>query len=377
MSKLKIFYCADARLPTEKAHGWQIVKTCSALAAAGVDLTILVPTKANPIKQNIFAYYSLIENFKIEYLLVPHLSRLGQLGYWLQSIVFSFAIWRQVRKERGVVVYSRDILPALAARLAGHPAFWEAHDSHSRLLERFALRYLTGVASISQGLKDFLVSDLTQFRDRVVVVPDAVDLKPFQKIEDKGTCRRLIGFEGSQFLIVYTGHLYGWKGVDTLAETSRFLPDGYMVMIVGGTESDLIFFKNKYKNLPRLLIVGRKPNREIPHYLRAADILVLPNSGRQKISTHFTSPLKLFEYLASGTPIIASDLPSLREILSEDNSVLVPADDPEVLARAIISLSVDQELKTRIGQKAKMLAEEFSWDKRAQRIIDLVWPKKL
>jgi len=103
--------------------------------------------------------------------------------------------------------------------------------------------------------------------------------------------------------------------------------------------------------------------------LFAADALVLPNSAKAKISSHYTSPLKLFEYMASRRPIVASDLPSLREVLRDgENAVLVKPDNPRALAEGIERALSDAELAARIGRQAREDVEQYTWEKRAVNI---------
>ena len=115
-------------------------------------------------------------------------------------------------------------------------------------------------------------------------------------------------------------------------------------------------------------MVGHRPHGEIPYWLKAADVLVLPNSGKEDISKYWTSPLKMFEYMASGRPIVASDLPSIREVLNGENAILVEPDNPEKLAGGIKAILQNNQLSDRISIKAVLDVQEYSWTKRVQKI---------
>ena len=183
--------------------------------------------------------------------------------------------------------------------------------------------------------------------------------------------RQKLGLPQEKKIIVYTGHLYSWKGADVLAEASDYLSDDCLIIFVGGTETDIQNFRKKYRSR-KVLIVGHKDHAEIPMWLRAADVLVLPNSDKEDISKFFTSPLKLFEYMASGVPIVASDLPSIREILNEKNSVLVKSDDPEKLADGIMKVMEDEGKASSIAKQARKNAENYTWEKRARKILEFI-----
>ena len=130
-------------------------------------------------------------------------------------------------------------------------------------------------------------------------------------------------------------------------------------------------FQEKYDNDPRILIVGQR-HKEIPLYLKAADLLVLPNTAKETVSRHYTSPVKPFEYMASGRPIIASDLPSIRYVLNEKNAVLVPPDNPEAFAGAIIDLLNNHTHAEAIATMALRDVQQYSWSNRARSIINFI-----
>ena len=141
-------------------------------------------------------------------------------------------------------------------------------------------------------------------------------------------------------------------------------------VFVGGMKNDLIRFSLliRQKQLNNVLLVGQRPHAEIPYYLKAADVLVLPNSATEKISSHYTSPMKLFEYMASGTPIVASDLPSIREVLNWQNATLVRPDDPKDLARGIEAVLKNKKWADKIAKKAKIDSVGYDWSKRVKDI---------
>ena len=175
-------------------------------------------------------------------------------------------------------------------------------------------------------------------------------------------------------IILYTGHLYKWKGVDTLLKVAQdFQFPNALFVFVGGTKEDIKSFKEKAKNLDNVMIVGHKLYTEIPYWLKAADVLVLPNSGRQDISKHWTSPLKVFEYMASRRPIVASDLPSIREILNEENAILVEPDNPQALSSGILEALKNKQLSDKISSRAFEDVKQYSWDKRAEKICQKIF----
>jgi glycosyltransferase involved in cell wall biosynthesis len=98
----------------------------------------------------------------------------------------------------------------------------------------------------------------------------------------------------------------------------------------------------------------------------------LPNSKKSEISKKYTSPMKLFEYMASGIPIVASDLPSIREILNESNSVLVDPDIPKSIINGIIEVITNKSLANKISEQSFLDVENYTWSKRAINILEFI-----
>jgi glycosyltransferase involved in cell wall biosynthesis len=164
--------------------------------------------------------------------------------------------------------------------------------------------------------------------------------------------------------------------VDVLLDAIANLPD-VEGLIVGGHEAepDLERARARAAGLgirERVRFTGMVAPTEVADLLRGADVLVLPNPP-SAISTQFTSPLKLFEYMAVGRPIVASDLPAIREVL-EDNvtALLVPGGDAAAIAAAVRRLIDDPALGARLARGAALAVRDYSWDRRAERIETLL-----
>jgi glycosyltransferase involved in cell wall biosynthesis len=175
-----------------------------------------------------------------------------------------------------------------------------------------------------------------------------------------------------RFTVGYAGHLYPWKGVDLVIEAIAALPDA-CGLIVGGhaQEPDLARVKDlaaRLACLDRVTFTGLLPPGDVGSRLRGADVLALPNPA-SAISSAFTSPLKLFEYMASGRPIVASDLPSFREVLTDGrNALLVEAGNPRALTAGIRRIKEDGALGERLARQALEDVRDYTWARRAERL---------
>jgi glycosyltransferase involved in cell wall biosynthesis len=359
----KFQYIANIRLPTEKAHGAQIMKTCEALAEAGAQVELLVPARHTHIKESAFAYYAVKENFSVTYLPVLDLIWLGRVGFWLESLSFSFFVLINTLGARGVL-YSRDELPLFLLSFFQDNTVWESHTGRSNFLTRRLLRKGSKLVVISEGLKRFYSDKNKDLQ--ILVAPDAIDLAAFLHPQSKGAARTRLGLPQDKKVALYIGRLDGWKGVSTLFDAAKHLPQDILVAVIGGEESELQKFRRDY---PEIVFLGARPYRELADNQAAADVLVLPNTGKDNISAQFTSPMKLFSYMAAGRPIVASDLPSLREVLSEENAVFFEPDNAVSLAGAIMKVCGDPNLARRVADTARTDVARYTWSVRAQSIL--------
>jgi len=374
---VNLLYITNARIPTEKAHGIQIMKMCEAFTKAGIEQELIIPGRFNWIKEDPFDYYGIARNFKIKKLpcfdLIPFHKHLGHFGLWLESLTFFFsAVFYLFFKKRDFVIYTRDKFLSPISFFKKNLIF-EAHSFPGNyFLYSLFLKRLKGVVVITEKLKErFMEHGIAG--NKILVAPDGVDFGMFDIGESQAACREKLGLPQDKKIVLYTGHLYEWKGANTLLEAARnfqFSISNFQFIFVGGTKEDIESFKDKARDLKNVLVVGHRHYSEIPYWLKAADVLVLPNSGKIEISRHWTSPMKLFEYMASKRPIVASDLPSIREILNEQNSVLAKPDNPEQLAQAIKEVLQNHELSDRISAKSFEDAKEFTWQKRAEKIYE-------
>ena len=235
------------------------------------------------------------------------------------------------------------------------------------------MRRLTGLVVLTRAAAEKYVA-LGCPAGRVAVVPDAVDVEAFGRCE-QAEARRSLGIAPDAALVMYVGQMYAWKGVHILAEAARKLPPDCLVWLVGGTPEDLPRIEQALRERPApgVRLVGYVNPTEVPRYLAAADVAVLPNSAQSDNSRYYTSPLKLFEYLAAGRPVVASDLPALREVLRDgENALLVAPDDPGALARGIRRLLDDRQLAGRLAAQGRRDAQAHTWTARAQAILEFV-----
>jgi glycosyltransferase involved in cell wall biosynthesis len=394
---VNVLYFADTRFPIERANGLQSMATCQALAALGHDVTLITRPDSAPLPRSPFEFYGLPPTEGLSFETVPTSKNAG-----IRRLRFLVAAARRARRQREAIVFTRDL--GLASALLSLPrsrrprVIYESHgissvvsgempallgkpaltptarklarlDRQDRRVWQRAAAYVT----LTSALADELAGRFGP-RDQVFVVPDGAVVGSGPSAP--GSRGEAHGARGAadppEPVAGYAGHLYPWKGVDVFVRALAASP-GIRGLIVGGhpAEADLGRVQRLVKELnltTRVEITGLIRPADVAPRLAAATMLVLPNTA-SAISLRYTSPLKLFEYLAMGRPIIASDLPAIREILTDgETGLLVPPGDPDALAAAMRRVAGDQALAARLADAALALAPSYSWDERAQRL---------
>lgn len=379
---MKVLYITNARLPTEKAHGLATVKLCEALASRGADVAIVRPWRANPLRQDAYEYYGVRRNFEIvtlpsiDLLWLPFGKR-----FWFAVQLFSFstvaALWLLLRYGlsgglRDIVIFSHDHVPLFFASFLAPKIFYDAHHypERTRLYTR-VLRRAAGIAVQTKWKVAALQRDFDIPASKIVYWPNGTDIERFDVPFTREEAREKLGLPQNKKIVLYTGSLQHWKGVATLVAAAQYLTGDVLLYIVGGSQAEISKFQITNRK-SQIVFIGQRPWAEIPLWLKAADVLALPNTGRDKVSRFYTSPMKLFEYMASGCPIVASDIPSIREIVDESMVFFAVPDDPRSFATAIGRALGDPGEAHRRAARARQEVWKYTWDARAGRILAMV-----
>jgi glycosyltransferase involved in cell wall biosynthesis len=389
---VRILYLADIRFPLERANGIQTIETCHALAKRGHTIRLLVrPDTVQPPRDPL-AFYDLpaAARLFIERAPVFGPPAARRTAYLAQALEGALST-----RSRADIVMTRDLAVAsLLLRVPASlrpPVVYESHGLASvfaearpdmltggqpappRKLQRLAARerrvwrLADGYVTITGALALELGARFGP-RGPLMKIADGVRLEPHRRFASRAP--------SADPIVMYAGHLYPWKGVDILLRALALLPD-VRGLVVGGhpAEGDLARLKALALELQiggRVSFTGYVDRREVASLLDRADVLVMPH-GATLVSERYASPLKLFEYMASGRPIVASDLPAVREVVQHDVSAwLVEPNDPAALATGIRRVLDDAALGERIGRTAFDEVKAYSWDRRAEHLETLL-----
>lgn len=385
-STLDLFVVANTRLPSERAQALQVVQSSAAFARAGATTQVLYADRKErgearaPI--DVFEHYAVPPGARPSLLRIACVDWIERvpvaLQFWparVQELTFSRNAARHIAVESAsAFVLSREIECARALVRGGRRrVFLELHrvpEGNTRrrwLLE--AARGLRGIVAISGGVRDDLLA-MGLATDAITVEHDGFEPARFANPPTRSEARVKLGLDERASLVVYTGGLLAWKGVDVLVDAARLAPEIQFV-IAGGMRDDVERLRERARGAPNVRIDGFQPPDSIALYLAAGDLGVVPNRAQPAISARYTSPLKIFEAMASGLPLVASDLPSLRELLTDGTDAwLVAPEDPNALVRGLRDALGNSVERARRAARFAARADRHTWDARARRILD-------
>jgi glycosyltransferase involved in cell wall biosynthesis len=391
----RLLYIANVRLPTEKAHGLQITQMCEAFADAGADVSLWVAARINTPEMNtitdLYAHYGVKRDFRLRRLptldllpLVPdRTDTIARAIFYLQLLTFMLSTAIALVFVRADVIYTRDPrIARLANWLRPGKVTYEAHQlavgGVGQRNQRAAVQQVRAVVSVTARLQ----ADLLQLAgdnadaNRFIVSHDGVRAARFAELPSQVEARELLGWDQQAFVVGYVGRLHTMtqdKGVGTMIDALVNVP-GAHVALVGGPDDMAEEYRQKWiaLGLPeeRFLYTGQVTPDEVPACMVAFDVCVMPLPFTPHFAYH-ASPLKLFEYMASGSAVVTTDLPAWADVVQHGhNAMLFPPSDAEALADVLNRLLDDPSLRKRFGEQARQDAlAHYTWAARAQVIL--------
>jgi glycosyltransferase involved in cell wall biosynthesis len=371
---MKVVYISDSIFPSRSASSIQVMKMCEAISRQGHALTLIVPNlrDADTPAGDVFAFYGVDALFQIERHWLP--TSLGRaFGLMIYALVSARAAFRATPD----LVYGRFLPACWLTAFGGVPTIFEAHVPPSAQrpgwLVNLIFRLWTrakgnkGVVVISSALAARLQDEFGPMK--LIVAHDAADIVRCVK-------RDRVKRTALQTLQVgYVGQLYKGKSMELIEQILRRCPS-MQFHIVGGNEYDIRSWKNVLGNHQNIIFHGHVPHQETETLRQNCDVLIAPYLSEVTVFgggndvAPWMSPLKIFEYMASGKAIVCSDLPVLREVLSHGQTALLcdPL-KPEEWERALKHLETDLELRITLGESARRVhAKSYTWEARVDKV---------
>ncbi|MCC5974541.1 MAG: glycosyltransferase [Rubellimicrobium sp.] len=355
---MSLVYASNVLPATREANAIQIDRMCRALSSAGWRVVLTAIGKRPP------------GALPYQVAILPWRSRR------LRNPLMRVLIRHLLRRDQARVLLTRSPLLALAGLNAAAPIILELHSlpaaqtqMQAALSQLLTHPNLRRIVTISQALVDDLVAEYGPPHPGcdIVVAHDGAEAGPRPG---------QMSSHDRPITVGYFGHLYPGKGMEMIAVLASLLPE-MRFEVYGGTEADISRWRAACANQANLTLHGHIPHVEVAPRMASCDILIAPyatqvsHAGGGDIG-RWMSPLKLFEYMAAERPIVASDLPVLREVVCDgETALLCEPGDPAAFADALMRLGADPALRARLARAGRDLLEaEYTWDRRARRILE-------
>jgi glycosyltransferase involved in cell wall biosynthesis len=366
---MKIVYIASSIIPSRNANSIHVMKMCHALARIGHEVTLIVPKIQSDLDvEDVHAFYNVDHLFEVVYA--------KWTAYKGKALRFALDASTIIKKLNPDFIYGRSFLCCFVCSLLNKiPIAYESHypikDESAlndyffrKMIKRSNFKFL-GV--ITESLKKHYTHNYQLSDSQVVVLPDAADPTSAEVVNGQPEEDKIIK-------IGYVGSFYKGRGIETILELIEQCPH-YRFLLVGGSPEQIAEVKTRVKENENVTFYGYLNHKEAENIRMECEVLLAPYetdvSTAGKVETgKWMSPLKIFEYMAAGKAIVCSDLPVLREVLNEQNSILVKGNDISQWIYALKKLE-DAEFRANLGDKAKEdFLTNYTWDARAKKLID-------
>lgn len=384
-----------APLEGGRTESLQFLQLADALAMVGARVTLVTPTTARPEDPAAILGRPVAPGLTCRQVADPRRQlsyRLLGLGRSNKPFLSSLKRWLRDNEQPVDAFYVRNLklAEALLRQPGLPPVFFHAHEHFARVFaedhgerawrhrrklaalkerEGFVYRNVAGIVSTVSCIVDDIRTDYGQDIP-AVVVPNGVDLTAALATPDASPSA---GADG-RLIALYLGSLHPWKGVETVLRALPQTAAAVDLVIAGGNAQRVAELRQLAAGLgvePRVRFLGAVPPAERFAVIAAADLALLPLTERSSMASRYTSPLKLFEYMAMGRAVLAADLPSVRDVVSDGReAVLVAPDQPPAWAAAMTALAGDAERRQRLGEAARRAAAGCGWPERAAQILD-------
>ncbi len=371
---MKFLYIANVRMPTEKAHGFQIMKMCEAFSKAGVQVELVVPRRFNSLRADPFSYYRVKKAFIIKKIPCIDLTGKVPFGFIIQTFTFLIGARLYALFQNYEWLYTREQFTGMFF----NGILYEVHALPKKMGQWH--RYIWTRTKLFIVLTDCMRKRLENTgipAKKIIVAPDGVDLNEFAVSYLKNEARDKLNIPQARYIVGYAGMLRTMemeKGIGIFLEAIPLLSERVLFLCVGGSQKDVDFYRKKAVDLQiekKVIFTGLKERELIPVYLAACDSLVAPFPDIEHYRCNM-SPLKIFEYMASRRIIVITDLPAVREILNETNAILIRPNDKQSLASGIKQIIAHPEQAQKIAEQALVDVKKYTWQKRAEKIMGTI-----
>ena len=363
---MKLAYLANVRYPSERAHATQITHMCQSFALNGIETELIVNRRSEASKNKIDVSFDVDSKFSITRISHGWFYPRIKASFYLSELLFvlSFVLTKKYKSYDIIYARSEWIMWGLSFFVPHERLVWESHEAKLNLAARAVLKKGIKTVVISEGIFEAYEAQGTT-KEQMVVAHDGIDESFFEPLMSQAEARRRLSLSKYTNIAMYIGGFDIWKGIETFFAAQKSC-SGVTFVAVGGTASQVSEYQKRY---PAVIFLGQRPYSELRFNQQAADVLVIPNTATNSLSEKYTSPLKLFAHMASGVPIVASDISSIKTVTGELVTLVAP-DSSAALASGIKAVLQNYEDNKLRAQALKDVSLQYTWTKRAMNILD-------
>ena len=400
-SKLAILYLTIVKIPDIEAHTIQMIRTCDALAETGASVFLQLPIRIDAVRpakilQSIRKFYGVKGLFTLIPAPPPMIwtrkKKLNTILHLFSIILYSLigvilANILAIAQQRKILIYTRTP-PILACLEIWRPLLrktriiYECHNLRQEyetqgFLKRLFLKGLR-TSRVIIAISSFLKKEIRSLvgPDKMIyVLHDAYDSNIFRNLSDNPSyLREELGLPRDKWIAAYVGQLWSWKKPEFIIDAFRNLVDNdVLLLFIGGTQQDIERLRRyaEQNNVRNVLFIGFVPPLLVPKYLKAVDCLIHYTPSANIMKSY--SPLKIFEYMAAGKPILAPKQPWIEEILKDgETALLFDENSPEDLADKVRLLRIRKDLAQQLGRNALRASSNYTYIERARRLLEIL-----
>ena len=385
VNKNSFIYVSPSLIPSKSANSVHVIMQCAAIIAEGENLTLFA---SRSIKDKSTMQRLILEAYGVDLSSAKIITFFNRIQKLLNLRIALLALSFLILWDGKMTVLSRNLYYSFFhAIIFCKPLIFETHQVEKgfrKILQRIVMRcQLVHTIVISRKLKEILkeVHGVAPYSTIILpdAAPDGLMPAPISKRSENLYYRLNISRKNWYAVCGYFGQLYEGRGIEIIEYMARERQD-VLFVVYGGESYDVSRSKKKNRDLSNIYFGGHISHPDTQELMRCMDILLMPYQKKVSIGTKsddtakWMSPMKMFEYMASGLPIISSDLPVLREVLDDmRNAILVSPTDPQEWCYALDRLVDNIDLAQSIGKQAyNDYKEKYTWGVRARKILDLV-----
>lgn len=358
---MKLFYITRVNIPSKAAQSIQINAMCQVFGELVTDFKLISPLNS--------------ENKDLS---KSYLWQKIPLKTPFRYLEFVIKIFKIVLIEKPTHVFTRDIVVAFACSFLKQIVAYEAHKEPRSKIAHWLMCYIRKqwnfkLITISSALKMYYINQYNFTEIQILDCHDGVFIEQYDKYRDisKVDLRKKLGLPVDKAIVMHTGSLYAGRGAEYFEIILKNFQD-YLFVQVGGTEQDILKYKVYYKSYKNIIFVQYQDNQNLIKYQMSSDLLFYPMT-RKTMTYWCCSPMKVFEYMATGIPILGSSIGSVGEVLNESNCITYnPEHEQSIVDGMNFYLQNPINVNYRAQKALEEIRNQYVWKRRAKNILGFI-----